>query len=1379
MQKTLTRYGLFVLTLIASLCFTQQAKASHAMGADLSYECIDPTTNTYKVVLRFYRDCSGIDAPTSVFININSAICGQSLSVTLNQEPCPPATNGGQPCEVSPLCQASINQSTCNGGTLPGVEAFTYSGTVQLPANCPDWVFSFSECCRNMQITNLLNPDSEDLYVEAHLNNSTGTCNSSPVFTTLPVPFICANQPFSYNHGAVDADGDSLVYTLINPLGAGAAQIQYNGFSPTYPLATSPANNFGFDNNTGQMTFTPNGTQVAVVTVLVEEYRNGVLIGSTMRDIQIVVVNLPGCANPQPVFTGAIANTVTNGIFIDPFHIQVCPGNVLSFTTLALEQTGDSIFVESNISQAIPAAIYSSSYISQDSIYSQFSWTPSGLDTGTNVFIVTIKNNHCPLASNLAYAINVEVLAGTYAGPDLSYCPAGGPVQLQAYGGTAFSWTPTAGLNNPNIGNPLASPSQTTTYVVTSNLSNNCKNKDTVTVYRVPDFNYTVSQSDDTICRFEFVTLTANGDPQYGPYTYSWQPDSLVLQPHSSTTTSQPDYSSHYTLVITSDTGCIIHDTTLYVVVSGQGPQVLISADKNKVCPGDTIHLTSQISTVPCGLNVVPCTGNFDLKTLGTGTVQDFGGATPYRGFYMDSRVQILYRASELQALGMQAGTITDIGFDIAQTGSTIPYNGFSIKMGCTNLQQLTSFVPGLSTVMNPVAYTPTGTGYNIHTFDNPYDWDGVSNLIIEVCFDNNTFTNDDIVNATTTPYNSMLYNFQDNAVGCNLSTPFLSSNRPNTQFIYCIAPPKNVTYSWTPTTDLSPVDSLNPIVTLHQSTTYYLNADDGNCSGGGSITLNIDTSFNVSVGPDVPICNGVPLQLNAVITGTPPLGGNLTCGQVGTGCNGTPVVKTLSMTGTFTSTYTPFDGDIFATNFEDMRTQILYTAADLAASGFTAGTINRIGFNITTKQSGFPFQNLSIKLGCTNKTTLDDNSWEPTQLVYGNVLYATVAGWNDFPFQTTFDWDGSSNLVVEVCWDNPDGFPSTGADYVSSAFVNYNCFHSGNGALTVGCNILTPTFNLAQELPMMRMQLCPPPPLPVTYNWSPGTALSATNIANPVATPNQPTTYVVAAYFGGTCPKYDTITITPQPFFYAVSGDTGMCEGQSVTLSVAGGNTYQWAPPFDLSCTDCPNPVASPSTTATYYVTVSDNSTGCSAVDTVVVSVQNLSVTAVYGDTLVDQGTPINIAAVVSGAGGPGSYTYSWTPSQYLDNASAESPVSAPLGDVLYTLTVSSGPCSDTTTVNVRVNIIESPVYMPNVFSPNGDGKNDGFYPVSFNNIASVKEFRIYNRYGELVHNSNTAWNGEFKGKQQPAGTYVYYIVVSRPFKDDEKIQGAFTLLR
>ncbi len=1372
MQHPHLRITILCLATFLFTFFQKQVYASHAMGADLSYQCINATNNTYRITLKFYRDCAGIEAPATVTLNVASASCGQNFDVTLNQEPCPPVTNGGSPCEVSPLCFASIAQSTCNGGLLPGVQAYTYTAEVTLTQQCTDWKISVSINARNDQITNLINANSEDLYVESTLNNVAAICNNSPEFTTLPVPYICANQPFFYNHGAVDADGDSLVYSLITPLGANGVPITYAGtFTPTSPMNLTGL--FNFSTQTGQMDFTPSGVQVAVITVLVEEYRNGVLIGSTIRDIQMVVVNLPGCANPTPTFSGVIQPTVVGGIYISPVEVQICPGTALAFSTLAMESGNDSIFVESNIAQAIPTAQYLTQYVSPDSVFGYFSWTPTGLDTGQNTFIVNIKNNNCPLASAQAFAITVNVLAGTIAGSDVAYCPTGGPVQLQAYGGSQFIWAPSVGLNNANIGNPLASPAQTTTYIVSSNLSSNCRNTDTITVFRVPDFSYTLSQSDDTICRFEYVNLVASADSVLGPYTYKWTPDASLNSGIIYNPVAQPDYTTVYSLVITSDTGCVIRDTTLKVVVEGQGPSVTIEADKYKVCVGDTIQLNTTIAQLPCGLNVVPCNGNFGLHNIGNGTV---GGHSPYNGLYEDGRMQMLIRASELQAVGMMPGTITDIGFDVTSVASGTPYTDLSVRMGCTEINQLGGFVSGLSTVLVEPSYSVVN-GMNNHTLNTPYDWDGVSNLVIDVCFNNNSWTATDNINATNTGYPSVAFDFADNATGCQLNTPSVDYYRPNIQFVYCEAIPKTLSYEWSPTTQIFSPDSLSPIVVLQENTTYFLTANDGSCSGGGSVTLSIDTGFGVTAGPDVPFCAGNPAQLQASVFGSLPTGTQIFCGLSGPVCGvGSGVQKTFTPNGLYSSTLTPFDGGVFSPT-EDQRTQILYLASDLIANGFSAGPISQFGVRVTTKNSLLPNQNFNIKMGCTDKVALDDNGWEPTTLVYSNANLATVLGWNDWNLNNAYSWDGVSNLVIELCWDNPDGIVSFGQDPISAASSSYFSYHSTLGKTqTVGCNIGTPTFELYFLLPEMRMRMCMPPTLPVTYQWSPSGSLSSDTAARPFATPSSPTMYYITAYFGGKCAQTDSVLVTPNNVFISVSNDTSICQGTTAQLQVSGATDYIWTPAAELSCTDCSSPVASPDSATYFYIQASDSASGCSVNDTVFVNIVSVNAVALFTDTLVDQGTSLTL--VVDGQSNS-SVSYLWQPATYLNNTNSANPISTPLQDVLYTAVVSASGCVDTAQVNVRVRIIESPIAVPNAFTPNGDGKNDVFYPVINNSIAAVKEFRVYNRYGQLVHNNTSGWNGKLDNTEQPAGTFIYYLLVERPGKDDEKIQGSVTLIR
>ena len=203
--------------------------ASHSAGGEITYTCLG--FNQYQVTLKFYRDCSGIAAGANQTINYSSASCGVSGSIQVIQV--------GLPIDITPTC--SSVQSTCSGGSVQGVEQYTYQGILNLPPGCGnDWILSWEVCCRNTIINTLNTPGSQSMYVSASLNNTLAPlCNSSPVFNNAPSSIVCVNQPVTYNHAVNDADGDSLYFTLGNCAQNASTSVNYNpGFNGTTPLST-------------------------------------------------------------------------------------------------------------------------------------------------------------------------------------------------------------------------------------------------------------------------------------------------------------------------------------------------------------------------------------------------------------------------------------------------------------------------------------------------------------------------------------------------------------------------------------------------------------------------------------------------------------------------------------------------------------------------------------------------------------------------------------------------------------------------------------------------------------------------------------------------------------------------------------------------------------------------------------------------------------------------------------------------------------------------------------------------------------------------------------------------------------------------------------
>ncbi|MDB5284740.1 MAG: hypothetical protein JWO06_3815, partial [Bacteroidota bacterium] len=164
---------------------------------------------------------------------------------------------------------------------------------------------------------------------------------------------------------------------------------------------------------------------------------------------------------------------------------------------------------------------------------------------------------------------------------------------------------------------------------------------------------------------------------------------------------------------------------------------------------------------------------------------------------------------------------------------------------------------------------------------------------------------------------------------------------------------------------------------------------------------------------------------------------------------------------------------------------------------------------------------------------------------------------------------------------------------------------------------------------------------------------------------------------------------------------------------------------------------------------------------------------------TTIETATPLIVT--------PNNFTnpvYTWTPADGLSCTDCSTPSATVSGPTVYYVTVSDSLNKNCAAVDTVVVLVDGQFHMPSAFTPNGDGKNDFFGPVSFS-YATVKSFRIYNRWGELVHNSNTPWDGKLDGKDQPAGTYLYYIVADHYDQYDytkivtEKQEGSVTLLR
>lgn len=428
------------------LCFSQKTRASHTFGADFYYTHV--SGNTYTIVLDVYGDCSGASFPnlpnsTPGVEVYDNGVLFQTLDLTLS----------GPGVEVTPVCPAQINNTTCNGGSIPGVKKFSYTGTVTLSGPSANWLFRFNGSMgfnllagRSNSMTNILVPGGGSVMVlEATLNNTVAP-NSSVNYTTIPTPFFCINIPTQYNPGAVDPNNDNLSFALVAGIQPAGNVTYISPYTASQPLGTA-AGSFSFSNTTGQLNFTPNITQRSLVVYRVEEYRNGILVGTSMREMTFIVINT--CNNNAPA-PGPITG-LNLGVQTSPTEIQVCEGTTgtLNFNFTASDANNDHITITYAGLPAGATATISNNNTTAPQF--NFSWNVNALATGNYTFYVTFKDDGCPLASTqtVAYTIVVAPFNSILNTGALSGCinESNGVawVHPQGTGTYSYTWTDAGG----------------------------------------------------------------------------------------------------------------------------------------------------------------------------------------------------------------------------------------------------------------------------------------------------------------------------------------------------------------------------------------------------------------------------------------------------------------------------------------------------------------------------------------------------------------------------------------------------------------------------------------------------------------------------------------------------------------------------------------------------------------------------------------------------------------------------------------------------------------------------------------------------------------------------------------------------------------------
>ncbi len=261
-----------------------------------------------------------------------------------------------------------------------------------------------------------------------------------------------------------------------------------------------------------------------------------------------------------------------------------------------------------------------------------------------------------------------------------------------------------------------------------------------------------------------------------------------------------------------------------------------------------------------------------------------------------------------------------------------------------------------------------------------------------------------------------------------------------------------------------------------------------------------------------------------------------------------------------------------------------------------------------------------------------------------------------------------------------------------------------------------------------------------------------------------------------------DTVQIRA-PFKIIINKPGKVCIGQTKKLQANGAASYQWSPATDLDNAATATPLAKPAATTTYKVIGTDDR-GCFT-DTGYVMLE----VAAYPQ--VNAGADKKIAAGVALDLVPSLSTdvteVRWSPTDAIFRNSESAITVKPLKNTEYTIEVKNAAgCAASDKVNITVTKAGGELFIPNTFSPNGDGVNDIFYPRS---TASVKiiSLKIINRYGAVVferagfntNDINAGWDGDSRGVKLLSDIYLYEISMADTENKTQTIQGDIALIR
>lgn len=432
----------------------------------------------------------------------------------------------------------------------------------------------------------------------------------------------------------------------------------------------------------------------------------------------------------------------------------------------------------------------------------------SGIDNGftttPGVWSTTNNSPNCNLAAfKFQLGMPYSLSANT------SVCN-GGSIQLNATGGIGYTWTPAASLNNPNIPNPIATPTETTVYHVSMNFNAGCAIDDSIIIEVInePIIDLTDAVS---ICKNDSITITASGGT-----TYSWSPNQYINNTTSSTVKVSPPSSMYYYVTVGNE--CFERTDSIYVTVNPL-PEIIL-VDDTTICKGAGVHLVPDGNMQPTWLPHSTLVANTDGSATATPIIPQYYYVTGTDANGCNNKDSVKVEFYTIPTLALSPDTTICIG-----TSATLHVSG------ATNY----SWSP-TATLTNPTSPTPTATPTTPTTYQ------------VTAFYGNNCQLKDSVKV-------DLMY----------LPIPIA----PDTVFA-CYGEPKTITvggaesYLWSPATNLNTTTGATVQTTVEQNITYTV-AFTNVCGTEYEDIEVISIHPYVQAFHDTIVCPGESVQLFAV----------------------------------------------------------------------------------------------------------------------------------------------------------------------------------------------------------------------------------------------------------------------------------------------------------------------------------------------------------------------------------------------------------------------------------------------------------------------------------------------------------------------------------